>query len=121
MSRTSTTVSAGPRSTLRDGERRIVESGGTRVGVFAVDGAVYAIRDRCPHQGAPLCAGRLSGTTLPSAPQERAFGRRGRILSCPWHHWEFDVTTGESIVDPARYRVRTYAVSVVDDEIVVHL
>ncbi|MGE3288619.1 MAG: Rieske (2Fe-2S) protein [Pseudonocardia sp.] len=114
-------ISGGDRRTLPDGGRRIIEYRDGRIGIFAVDGEVYAVRDRCPHQGAPICAGRLSGTTVESPPQEVRFGRRGRILSCPWHHWEFDVTTGRSVFEPDRYRIRTYPVTVVDDEILVHV
>jgi 3-phenylpropionate/trans-cinnamate dioxygenase ferredoxin subunit len=33
-------------------------------------------------------------------------------VKCPWHGWEFDIRTGKSWCDPARFRVRQYAVSV---------
>lgn len=47
-----------------------------------------------------MCLGRLSGTPLPSKVYEYIYGREGCILRCPWHGWEFDLTTGEQIVDP---------------------
>ena len=43
------------------GSRKIVRIAGRSIGVFNVDGAFYAIRNRCPHQGAPLCEGKLWG------------------------------------------------------------
>jgi 3-phenylpropionate/trans-cinnamate dioxygenase ferredoxin subunit len=94
------------------GERRIVEVDGISIGVFNVGGTFYALRNRCPHQGAPLCRGSLKGTTLPSAPGEYIWAREGEILRCPWHGWEFDVTTGRSIFNPHRVRVRAYDVTV---------
>ena len=41
----------------RPGERKLVEIGGRSIGVFNVDGEYYALRNRCPHQGGPLCDG----------------------------------------------------------------
>jgi 3-phenylpropionate/trans-cinnamate dioxygenase ferredoxin subunit len=94
------------------GQRKIVEVAGISIGVFNVGGTFYALRNRCPHQGAPLCRGSLKGTTLPSAPGEYVWGREGEILRCPWHGWEFDVTNGRSIFNPHRVRVRAYEVTV---------
>jgi nitrite reductase (NADH) small subunit len=94
------------------GSRVIVDIDGRSVGVFNVAGTFYALRNLCPHQQAPLCEGPLTGTTLPSAPGRYEYGREGQILRCPWHGWEFDVTTGRSVFDPVRCRVRAYPVTV---------
>lgn len=94
------------------GQRKVVEINGISVGVFNVDGTYYALRNRCPHQGAPLCLGSLKGTALPSQPGEYRWGREGEILRCPWHGWEFDVTTGRSVCSPQKVRVRAYEVTV---------
>jgi 3-phenylpropionate/trans-cinnamate dioxygenase ferredoxin subunit len=99
-------------SELPPGERRIVEAEGRSIGVFNVKGAYYALRNRCPHQAAPLCLGAIKGMTLPSKPNEYIWAREGEILRCPWHGWEFDITTGTSIFNPHRVRVRTYEVTV---------
>jgi 3-phenylpropionate/trans-cinnamate dioxygenase ferredoxin subunit len=87
---------------LPPGERRIAAVNGIEVGVFNVDGAFVAYGNHCPHQGAPVCLGRVGGTTLPSAPGEYIFGRKGRILTCPWHGWQFDLETGEALGHRAR-------------------
>jgi nitrite reductase/ring-hydroxylating ferredoxin subunit len=42
--------------------------------------------------------------------------RDGQIVRCPWHNWEFDVTTGKNVADPRR-RIRTYRVDVSDGEV----
>lgn len=103
-------------SELPPGERRVVEVDGRSIGVFNVHGQYYALRNRCPHQGAPLCLGAIKGMALPSKPGEYLWGREGEILRCPWHGWEFDITTGRSIFNPHRMRVRTYEVTVESDE-----
>jgi len=59
-----------------------------------------------------LCLGRITGMTLPSQPGEYLWGRDGEILRCPWHGWEFDLTTGRSIFNPHRVRVKAYDVTV---------
>src|SRR5215212_1789356 len=97
---------------LPPGTRKVVEVEGVSIGVFNVGGVYYALKNRCPHQGAPLCLGSLKGTTLPSAPGEYRWGREDEILCCPWHGWEFDVTTGRSLWNPHRCRVRAYEVTV---------
>ena len=48
------------------------------VAIANVDGSLHAIDGLCPHQGGPLGTGTLCGSTL----------------TCPWHGWQFDVTTG---------------------------
>jgi 3-phenylpropionate/trans-cinnamate dioxygenase ferredoxin subunit len=53
--------------------------------------------------------------TLPSPPGEYVWARDGEILRCPWHGWEFDITTGRSIFNPHRTRVRAYEVTVEPD------
>lgn len=83
---------------------------GRSIGVFNVGGEFFALRNACPHQGGPLCQGVLSGFVVPGAPGEYRYVRRGEILRCPWHGWEFDLRSGQSYFDPARNRVRTYSV-----------
>jgi 3-phenylpropionate/trans-cinnamate dioxygenase ferredoxin subunit len=94
------------------GERKIVEIAGRSIGVFNVGGEFYALRNTCPHQGGPLCQGRLTGFVMARVPGEYSYSRRGEILRCPWHGWEFDVKTGQSWFDPVQTRVRAYAVTV---------
>jgi len=77
------------------------------------DDRLYAFKNTCPHQGGPLCQGVLTGFSEPSAPGEYRYSRRGEILRCPWHGWEFDLLTGRSWFDPLHTRVRRYEVEVV--------
>ena len=103
-------------SELPPGERKIVEVQGRSIGVFNVHGTYYALRNSCPHQGAPLCRGAITGMPVPSKPGEYVWAREGEILRCPWHGWEFDVTSGRSVCNPHRTRVKTYEVTVEEDE-----
>ncbi len=101
---------------LPPGSRRIVDAEGRSIGVFNVHGQYYALRNRCPHQAAPLCQGSIKGMTLPSRPGEYVWARDGEILRCPWHGWEFDLTNGRSIFNPHAVRVKTYQVTVEEPE-----
>ena len=100
---------------LPPGAMRLVDVGKFGVGVYNVGGSLYAIVNYCSHEGAPLCLGHVGGTTEPdpSQPDGVRRTREGRIVRCPWHNWEFDITTGENVADPRR-RVRTYQVDVDD-------
>ena len=110
-----------PVDELLPGTCRIVSAGGRRLGVFNVKGSYYALLDRCPHGGAPLCRGRITGLTTAEKPgTELERVREGEILRCPWHGWEFEIRTGETVTEP-RLRVKTFAARVEAGRIVVQL
>lgn len=94
------------------GARRIVDIAGRSVGIFNIDDRYYAVRNSCPHKGAPLCRGAVDGFVTGSKPGEFEFERLGEILRCPWHGWEFELKTGESVFNPHKVWVRSYPVSV---------
>lgn len=79
---------------LRPGEGRLVEIDGKAIALFHAEGSFHAIEDTCLHAGGPLHEGSLDGTTV----------------TCPWHEWRFDVSTGRCELNPmvslARYPVR---------------
>jgi NAD(P)H-dependent nitrite reductase small subunit len=67
------------------GSGKVVEIGGKPVALFNVDGTFYAIDNVCPHMDGPLGEGSLAG----------------KVVTCPWHGWEFDVTSGRNTADAA--------------------
>ena len=81
------------------------------IGVFNISGEFFAIKNICPHQGAPLCQGSVHGTHRPSPVFTYRPDLQGRVLRCPWHGWEFDIVTGKALYD-ASSRVATYACEV---------
>ena len=102
---------------LSPGQRKIVEIDGRSIGIFNVKGQFVAVLNVCPHELAPVCLGRVGGTTLPSPPGEFRWGREGEILFCPWHGWEFDLLTGQALID--KRRLHRYPVTVEDGVIYV--
>jgi 3-phenylpropionate/trans-cinnamate dioxygenase ferredoxin subunit len=97
---------------LQPGSRKVVEIGGRSIGVFNVNNQFYAIRNSCPHRGAPLCRGVVTGLVTSPELYELEMERLGEIVRCPWHGWEFDLTTGRSVFNPHKMRVKSYDVSV---------
>lgn len=95
-----------------DSGRMITEINGKSIGIFRVDSRFFAVLNVCPHQFAPLCQGRLTGTNEPGAVGEYRWNREGFILRCPWHAWEFDIATGRSVFDPEKVKARIYQISV---------
>jgi nitrite reductase/ring-hydroxylating ferredoxin subunit len=95
-----------------EGERKIVKAGPRSIGVFNVEGEYFAIRNRCPHQGGPLCVGRLSPWAVATGPGQVSMSGPPRLVACPWHGWEYDLETGQSFMGPGQTRVKSYDVSV---------
>ncbi len=71
------------------------------VAIYQIDGAVHAVADRCPHAGAPLSEGELSG----------------RQITCPWHGSQFDVCTGERTRGPADSDIATFPVVIANGQV----
>jgi nitrite reductase (NADH) small subunit len=95
------------------GAFRILAVSGREIGVLrAADGRWHAFRNWCPHRGAPICRGKLTGTTLPSAPGALAWGLEASVLRCPWHGYEFDVASGRRPFVESRMQLRKYPVVV---------
>jgi nitrite reductase/ring-hydroxylating ferredoxin subunit len=95
------------------GGRKIVDVEGRSIGIFNVGGEYLAVRNRCPHQGGPLCLGTLVGAVESPEPGVYRHSRPGEMIRCPWHAWEFDLRDGRSWFDPAKKRVARYDVAVV--------
>ena len=108
------------RAELPPGERTLLEHGRHRVAVFNVDSRLYAVRNRCPHHGGPLCHGWISGTRLPSDRHDYEWGMADRVLTCPWHGWQYDLDSGQALFDPTVH-VPVYRVTLEADQIVVYL
>jgi nitrite reductase (NADH) small subunit len=83
---------------------RQVTVNGRWVALFNVDGTYHAIDAICLHRGGPLAEGTLSQ----------------RIVTCPWHGWQFDVTTGVLVQDPS-VGVTLHETRIVGDEVQVRL
>lgn len=97
------------------GSHRVVQAGRLEIGVFNVDGDLYALMNYCPHQGGPLCAGPTSGEWRADADGgwKTEFLRPGELVVCPWHGIEFDIPSGRCMSSPS-LRVRTFPVRVED-------
>ena len=87
-----------------DGERKIVTVDGVSIGVFHHKGKWYALRNSCLHRGGPVCTGTLVDDTL----------------TCPWHGFQYDVTTGKLLVDP-NARLDSYPVFIDGDDILLQV
>jgi nitrite reductase (NADH) small subunit len=101
------------------GSSTIVPVGKFGIGVFNVGGTFRAVTNYCPHRGAPLCLGSVTGIAEPTdTPYGTRWVREGEILRCPWHGWEFDLDSGKACAYPNK-SIRTYPVRVIDGSIVV--
>lgn len=99
---------------------KIVALGKLSVGVFRLNDGFHALLNVCPHKGTALCEGPVCGTTKTTDSRKFVYDRAGEIVRCAWHGWEFDIRSGEFLVD-ASVKARTFEVTVEDDDIFVHV
>lgn len=114
----------GPLEDLPPGATRIVTAGRRSIGVFNDGGRLYALRNACPHHGAPLCRGRVQGFMRPSPPHVYDYSGEDvsdRVVLCPWHGFKFRLVDGRSVTEPERLAVRTYRVEVEDGVVVLYV
>lgn len=106
-------------SEIPPGHMKTVEVDGRGYVIVNVDGTFHALSGTCPHEGAPLGAGKLTGAMLPCAPGEFNYGLEGRVLACPWHRWKFDVESGEALFGTDRRKVPSFPVRVEGDDVLI--
>ncbi len=105
---TDTTISVCKLADLPQGEMRLVEADGRKIGVFhTADGELYAIEDRCSHDDGPLAEGEFDAGAC--------------TVECPRHGSLFDIRTGKPKTLPAYRPVDTFEVRVDDDEVKLEL
>jgi nitrite reductase/ring-hydroxylating ferredoxin subunit len=106
-------VVVGKVSDFAEGDRKIIDVNGKSIGVFRIDGKFYALRNRCPHQFGPLCAGKLAQRAVSDGPGDVRMDDSGPpLLACPWHGWEYDLATGQSFMGPGRGNMAAIAYDV---------
>lgn len=97
---------------IQPGARKIVTVRGREIGIFNVGGDYHGLINRCPHQGAPLCQGEIVSRLVAPTPGDYHLTRPGEMIRCPWHCWEFDIRTGQSLCDPNSVQARAFDVVV---------
>ena len=108
-------TAVGPVESFIEGKFVIVDVGRHSVGVIRLrSGELKAVRNVCPHKGAPVCRGIVGGTWPPSEPGELTFDRDSEILVCPWHGFEYDLKDGLELYKDRPTHLRFFPVSVRD-------
>ena len=87
-------------SEFEEGTKKVFNLGETEVGVFRLGGEFYAWNNICPHQGGPVCQGRLYPRVHENLDENkhshgRLYDENNINIVCPWHGLEFDVRTGK--------------------------
>lgn len=88
---------AGSSDLIVEGRFKIIQAGRQSIGVTRFQGTLYAVLNYCPHAGAPVCAGRITGMVTSDGPGQSAYDPDRPLLRCPWHHWEFDLKNGRGL------------------------
>ncbi len=87
------------------GKNLVFREGSKQVLVLGIEDKVFALDNRCPHEGYPLSQGKTEGKNC--------------VLTCNWHNWKFDLESGKCLVGGDN--VRTYPTSIIDKKIHIDL
>ena len=113
----------GPASDFEHAVPRVFKLGDREVGVVRWGDRFFALRNHCPDQGGPLCAGTvrppLSAGALGDHVELTVDDTHTPVIACPWHHYEFDLDTGHEI--RGARRAITYRVEVEDGRVYVRM
>lgn len=104
----------GASADVLEGGRLVVDAGTKTIGVFRVEGRLYAYENTCPHQSGPVCQGLVIPAVNEILDQQCAttgfaFDEGDLRIVCPWHGFEFSIKTG---CHPAAPRFRLIPVNV---------
>jgi NAD(P)H-dependent nitrite reductase small subunit len=89
-------------SEIPDGQARMFLVGDTRIAVYRIGDEFFALEDACPHAGASLALGLVSGD----------------VVACRIHHWRFSIRSGEYLDGhKPSCNVGTYTVRVAEERI----
>ena len=90
---------------LAPGTTKTIYLEGKMVGLFNIDGTIYALNNRCTHARGPLTEGKINTGEC--------------SVVCPWHYGKFDIKTGTAIDGVVRKPVETYQVEIRNDMVFV--
>lgn len=112
----------GSSAAFATGVMQLVQVAGREIGVIRLHtGEMRAVMNRCPHKGAPICRGIVGGVWDSSGPGELSFDARRDVLVCPWHGFEFSLTTGKELFWHKPSSLRMYDVEETDGDVLVAL
>lgn len=99
---------------LGEGERLIIDVAGETIGLFRLEGEVFAYHNVCPHQGGPACQGRLISRVREKLDDGKrslgmTFDDSDPHVVCPWHGFEFSIKTGQHVTAP-NYKLRRFPI-----------
>ena len=105
----------GDTQTVCEKGRIVVNAAGLTIGVFRLDGSLFAYENVCVHQGGPVCQGRLIPRVQEALDEDMVslgmkFDPNDLHVVCPWHGFEYSVRTGRHAGD-MRLRLRSLPVS----------
>jgi nitrite reductase/ring-hydroxylating ferredoxin subunit len=98
-----------------DGVMQVVHLGRREACVLRLGKDLHAFINRCPHAGAKLCAGRVL-SVLGGQPGDPQVDTERRVITCPWHGWEFEPGKGNALADTSM-RIRTWPARAVDGRV----
>jgi len=105
--------------------RKVIEVDGVAIGVFCRNGTFTAFENVCPHMGGPVCRGKIIARVEERVAADKtslgfSFSPEHMNVVCPWHGYEFDISTGQHQGNP-RLRLRPVTIEIVDGDLLVTL
>src|SRR5262249_56347508 len=80
-------------SEVAPGAAKVVTVKGREIGLFNLEGEYFALANRCPHAGGPLCRGRIVALVQSEGPGHYRLAGQQEFLRRPWPGWEVAIHT----------------------------
>ena len=97
-------IMVGELSEFAEGGYRVLRVDTFEFGVFRQGDRVVAYENYCPHDGGPVCQGKVIPRVEEElGPDQTSRGLRfsdKRNIVCPWHGWEFDINPAATAAIP---------------------
>lgn len=96
---------------------KIIQVKNKSIGLIWDMGSIVALQNYCPHEGAEICRGKVRPRVIVGETGKPKYHCERRVIACPWHGWEFSITSGAPEFDARRPTLKLYKSRVFDGRV----
>jgi nitrite reductase/ring-hydroxylating ferredoxin subunit len=114
-------VDVGALGDFEEGVPKPMSVEGREIGIVRWRGEAFALRNICPHEYGPVCAGYAMPMIVGDTDGVIDIDEDHLVVVCPWHGWEFNARDGRAAWGKSSYKLKTYPTKIEADRILVDI